>query len=101
MTYGRMKIKVEAEDFVGAVPSAMHCPTARALCRRLGKRLGDVSVWMGCIQIGARHYAAPPEVDAADSRFTRDRQPIPYSFILSNEPIEPVLEKPPERKPKK
>lgn len=49
MSYGRMKIKVEACDFEGALPSAMHCPTARALCRKLGKQLGDVSVWLGCI----------------------------------------------------
>lgn len=91
MTYGVKKIKVEARDFEGALPSAMHCPTARAVCRELGKQLGDVSVWMGCIQIGAKTYAAPPEVDNAETFFTKERRSIPYTFLLRNEPIEPIL----------
>lgn len=101
MSYGRMKIKVEACDFEGALPSAIHNPTARAICRKLGKQLGDVSVWMGCIQIGLKCYKAPPEVDFHDTSYTATRKVEPYEFILSNEPIEPVLEKPPEKKPRK
>lgn len=99
--FQKKKFKVLACDFEGAVPSVHHNPTARAICRALGKPLGSVGVWIDCIQIGPRYYRAPAEVNHQDTRFTGFGTVEPYEFVMSNEPIEPVLtvnQKPPPKR---
>ena len=83
-----IRVKVEPCDIRDAQPCAVASPIARAIRRRLRKPPAVlVAVWVGRVRVGATCYWLPPEVDAADTHYTKTGQMTPFDFPLSNEPV--------------